>query len=642
MSYSDLLQERAAASRQPDRQHELQSERIKAERASLARAETRIQQRRDARIDKLHAIKEAQRIEESKAQRAAEMRSTERSIQQKQSQEIEDSMRPASARFALQTEAATGNPKQEGPEHSRQFPSPLPKSQIDQEVDEPRAVRGEQVTAEPQSSPAARQRVEKRQEIQNDKLAAREEKPSRKRPESSRTKEATLPDESPARKDTHERPVQTKETTPRMGRINVEEPKKRVVRREEEPPQLPNANARSQREESLPTTKLRRQPEEEPERTTTRFEEEQPASAPRPRSLQLVEAGEEGLLEPPGKPPAHKTLSESEAIVSTPQETASDDGPGELSQLKTSGHFIVDAFCNSVMLRGVTVAGLDTLAPTGDQSFRDALALDDANLSLLTGLWGANLVRLPFQASTFLTGNGALSADALLSGLDEIIAAINDAGAWVLLTLDTISGSNAVQTQDIFRVWQLLAERYWENHGVLYELVAPPSVSGGDWQQLAAALVGGIRSKNPASMIFLASGNSGVNINGLPLCFSSGTPVFNLVYVIDVSSGGYSEADCRQLEAFANSFPVFASNWREDEADFGRLTGFVAGLLDRYGIGWAASSWNASPRLVADAEHHDFTPSGWGLTVQRAMKLPLAPLLKSFRPFVGNATESTS
>jgi hypothetical protein len=639
MSYSDLLQERAG-SRRTDRRHQLQLERIEAERASLVGAERRIQQKRDARIGNLHALKEAQRVEESKAERAAEIRSSERRLQQAQSQEAEAS-RSASARLALQSRAAIENPPpQEEPEHARTFPSP-PAKQLAQ----PHAVYSERLDAR-SPSPTARRLVEKQLALQNEKLTTREKEPSGEQPRSIKAKDTLspdasagsarrkLPDEPPVetRADAarNERsPVQTAETqTRRMVPTKVEEPKKRVVRREQEPPQLPNVQARSHREESPLATKLRRKSDEQIE--------EQPASASRVRSARLVEAEAENLIESSSKPPPDNTLLESEAAASTPEETASDQAP-EPSSLKTRGRFIVDAFCNSVMLRGATVAGLDTLAPAGNQAFRDVLALDDPNLSSLIGLWGANLVRLPFQANTFLTGNADLSADALLSGLDETIAAVNDAGAWVLLALDTLNASNPVQTQDMLRIWQLLANRYLENPGVLYELMAPPSVSAADWQQLALALVGSIRKENPAATIFVASGNAGINVNGLPFRFSTGEPVFNLVYVIDFSSGDCSESDCRQLEAFANSFPVFASNWREDEADFGRLSGFAACLLDRYGIGWAASGWNTAPRLVADAEHHNFTPTSWGLTVQRAMKLPSAPLLKSFRPFLSNA-----
>jgi hypothetical protein len=365
----------------------LQLERIEAERASLAGAERRIQQRRDARIGNLHALKEVQRIEESKAQRAAEMRSSERRLQHVQSQEAEAS-RSASARLALQSRAAIENPPQEEPEHARTFLSPPAKQPA-----QPHAVYSEQLDAK-SPSPTARRLVEKHLALQNEKFTTREKGPSGEQPRSIKAKDTSSPDASgSARRKLADEPpvetradaarnerslVQTEETqTRRMIPTKVEEPKKRVVRREQEPSQLQNVHARSQREESPLATKLRGKADEHRERTARI--EERPASTSRVRLARLVEAEAEELIESSSKPPPDALL-ESEAAASTPEETAPDEAPDEPSSLKTRGRFIVDAFCNSVMLRGATVAGLDTLAPTGNQAFRDALALDDPNL----------------------------------------------------------------------------------------------------------------------------------------------------------------------------------------------------------------------------------------------------------------------
>jgi len=46
----------------------------------------------------------------------------------------------------------------------------------------------------------------------------------------------------------------------------------------------------------------------------------------------------------------------------------------------------------------------------------------------MTGQWGANVVRLPFAANTILSGNGTLAAGAVLTGLDQTVAAIRAAG----------------------------------------------------------------------------------------------------------------------------------------------------------------------------------------------------------------------
>ncbi len=306
------------------------------------------------------------------------------------------------------------------------------------------------------------------------------------------------------------------------------------------------------------------------------------------------------------------------------EEVETEKGHGELLALKTEGKFIVDSNSDSMDLRGITVVGLDTLALAGGQTFRSALSLDDRNISVITELWDANLVRLPFQPESMLSGNSALPADDLLAGLDETIHALTTAGVYALLALEVPTAGG--QTS----LLQFIAERYREEPGVLYEIfTAAPSP---EWLRIAEVLVGVIRHQNPASLIFLGSGKGGVDVAGLPLRFSAGDPVFNLVYTINISAGSSIHQDERQLHVLAQSYPLFASSWTDDGADLGRSSEHAARSFERYGIGWAASNWNAEPRLVSDAANHDFRPTPWGRIVQRALRLAVKPLLKPFAP----------
>jgi hypothetical protein len=244
---------------------------------------------------------------------------------------------------------------------------------------------------------------------------------------------------------------------------------------------------------------------------------------------------------------------------------------------------------------------------------------------LLTNLWGVNVVRLPIDTQTVLAANGASSPDQVLSTLDRIIEDTKGSGVYVLLAL-----SQPVDDSTAALGWQLLAARYQTEPGVLYEICAPPG-STANWLQRAAILVGAIRQQNPSAPIFLGSGNGGADCTGLPLRFSTGDPVFNIVYTIGVSSESPPNPDDGALRTLCDSWPVFASGWSDGAGpDLGRLAGFVADLLARYGIGFAAANWNAEPRLVADASNGDFTPTAWGLVVQRALTLPVRPLLKPF------------
>jgi Cellulase (glycosyl hydrolase family 5) len=304
-----------------------------------------------------------------------------------------------------------------------------------------------------------------------------------------------------------------------------------------------------------------------------------------------------------------------------------------LHQLKTVGSFVVDENNNPVSLRGVTARGLDTVAPTSDQTFPAALALDDSNLLEITQRWGVNLIRLPFQAQTVLTGNGSVSAASILGGLDMTVAAITAAGAYVLLALEAPpanAGARIAPDNRVSQVWQLLAERYKANSGVLCELFSSSSSLSANWPQVASTLIATIRQRTPSALIFVGSGNGGSDVSGLPFLSANDDPMFNLVYTIAVSPEIPPNLDGGKLAALAQSNPVFASLWSDGGSDFGRSSSRVPDLFDRYGIGWAASSWNAEPRLVVDAAGRDFTATGWGMIAARAFRLPAKLLLKPF------------
>lgn len=322
------------------------------------------------------------------------------------------------------------------------------------------------------------------------------------------------------------------------------------------------------------------------------------------------------------------------------EEVPPEEPVDELLRLKTDNSFVADDNGDAVTLRGVTVRGLDTLALPQGQTFPDALALDDRNLSVLTGLWHANLVRVPFQAQTILDGAGALSPADILAGLDEVVAAVAAAGAYVLLALEAPAGGATPLAPDTnaLQVWQQLAQHYEAEPGVLYEVFASASSLASNWLQEAANLVATIRQQNASALVFLGSGSGDVSVAGLPLRLSTGASAVNIVYTINVSPAHHPLPDDGDLRALTESYPVFAAEWSNGETDFGRLSGYVADLLERYGIGWAAANWNADPRLVVDAAHHDFTPTGWGLIVQRALTLPARPLLKPFRATAAGST----
>ena len=293
--------------------------------------------------------------------------------------------------------------------------------------------------------------------------------------------------------------------------------------------------------------------------------------------------------------------------------------------LQTSGNFIIDENGDAVLLRGVNVRGLDTVAPQAGQTVPGALSLDAGNLATITDLWGANLVRLPFAAGTILNGNGTLAAGDLLAGLDLTVAAITDAGAYVLLALEAAAGAEPADATTL-EVWQALAARYQGEPRVFYEVFAPSSAIGGDFTAAFATAIATIRQLDPASLIFVPGSASGMDVTSVPLRDVSGDPVPNVVYTIAVSVESVPNPDV--LSAVSAVYPLFASAWTDDGSDLGRQASRIADLFERCGIGWAAANWNGDPRLVMNAAGGDFTPTLWGNVVLRAMKLITPPLFQ--------------
>jgi hypothetical protein len=411
----------------------------------------------------------------------------------------------------------------------------------------------------------------------------------------------------------------------RLAQAQGAEERRRQQREASASADLQESHPPARQPEDLPTRRLApRETLYRRTRSKRQQEEEAFAAASETRGLRLSRLHADFELE------TQAAQTPMPQVASAEDDLAPEQPSGQLLRLRTHGSFVVDEDFDAVSLRGVTVIGLDTLAPAKDQSFVDALSLDDQNLSLMTNLWGINLIRLPFQSQTILSGNGTLSADDILAGLDETVAAVSAVKAYVLLALQPLAGGASPPAPDAnaFQVWSALANHYQKEPCVLYEVFACATPLADNWLQTAATLAGTVRQQNPASVIFLGSGKGGANVTGLPLLFPTGEPVFNLVYTISVSPQSPPDQDDGQLRALAESYPVFASEWSDDNVNLGRSSSRIADLFDRYGIGWAAANWNGEPRLVTDSINHDFSATGWGLIAERAFKMPVKPLLK--------------
>ncbi|MGA8532778.1 MAG: cellulase family glycosylhydrolase [Candidatus Tumulicola sp.] len=307
-----------------------------------------------------------------------------------------------------------------------------------------------------------------------------------------------------------------------------------------------------------------------------------------------------------------------------------------LLRLRTAGGFIVDELGTGFNLRGVSILGLDAASPGADQSLRDALSLDDANLTALSN-WSINVVRLPFLAATVMSGNGTLTAASILAGLDDLVAALVATKTYTLLSLQAPITPGAVVAalpdQTTFDAWSLLAARYANETGVLFEIYSSPLPISGDWLDAVQMLIGAIRSRHPASLLFAGGGAGGSDVTGLPLRFSTGDPTPNIVSTIRVAAGRQLPSDEHALAALAESFPVVATDWSAAEASsLDRAPELAANTFARLGIGWVAGNWNGDPRLVVASQSHGMTPTRWGTTVARAVTLPQRLPLEKLLP----------
>jgi hypothetical protein len=362
----------------------------------------------------------------------------------------------------------------------------------------------------------------------------------------------------------------------------------------------------------------------------------------RPKQTQgssTLRAAARGQLKTGPKLPAGARSAYAAPRPSLASPTLYNEPADSLSWLRAAGPFIVDENGSGVALRGVSVAGLDTVAPREGQPLASALSLDEANLNMLSDLWGINIVRIPFKAQTILAGNASLSSDSILAGVDDLIAELAALNVYVLLSLQAppppvLSSVAPLPDQSIFDCWKLIAIHYQDEPAVLFEIYSSPFPIDSAWLVAAQPLIGAIRTEHPASLLFVGSGTGDVDTTGLPLLFTTGDPTPNLVYTLGMAAGRQpSLANENALAKLSQSFPLFASDWSTSSTgDTDRSPENAANLFSRYGIGWAAENWNAEPALVLDPLAHNFVPTRWGYAVQRAMTLPVKEPLDKLLP----------
>ena len=346
-----------------------------------------------------------------------------------------------------------------------------------------------------------------------------------------------------------------------------------------------------------------------------------------------------------------------------------------LPRLATAGRAIVDAESGQpVILRGVNRSGLEYAEPA-ERGFLASAGISESELEHIVRVWGANVVRIPFNQDWLLNGRGRFSGTDYLEAIDRIIFWASRGGAYTLLDLqwldaDAPRGWNrdgscnrvaALPNAASIHVWGIIAERYRSQSAVLFDIfnephdpirgettlldlvddegrihpITTPRVGMPEWQPWARQLVRTIRESHPRSLIFVPGVRWAYDLRGMPLTVRNGaSEVFpNVVYSTHVYPWcgrplrlkyGYARAALRRdkspswREAFgslARHSPVFIGEWGggPEHVKWGESLARYARWL---GIGWTAWSWSDWPRLVLDAQAQRYDETDFGRLVR--------------------------
>jgi len=313
---------------------------------------------------------------------------------------------------------------------------------------------------------------------------------------------------------------------------------------------------------------------------------------------------------------------------------------------------VVDADSGApVLLRGINRSGLEYSSPQGDGSLSKA-GITEGEMDVLVNIWGANIVRLPFNQDWALSRPG-YDAEPYLTDLDAVISMAARRGAYTCLDLQWLDAATRrgstdrgkpnfvapLPNQDSLLLWQQLAARYRDEPAVLYDIFNEPHdrlsddplplvgiatdgsftalrgsrVKIAEWQPWAVALIRAIRAENPAGLIFVSGVNWGFDLRGMPL-----PGVEGVVYSTHVYRNKGTDWD-RAFGGLALERPVFVGEWggTDEELEWGQA---FADYMDARQLGWTAWSWSDWPRLVHPPGAPLYQPTVFGELVRSRLQ----------------------
>jgi len=278
-------------------------------------------------------------------------------------------------------------------------------------------------------------------------------------------------------------------------------------------------------------------------------------------------------------------------------------GEGGLSWLHTEGNRILNESDEDVVLRGVNRSGLEyDLSGNG---------MSQTEIIYICQNWRAQIVRIPFNQDWIMRNA------TYLPYLDQVIEWVTNEGAYALLDLqweNTDVGIPNNPNLEAVYMWQMLAARYSQLPGVLYDIHNEAHNTSWDaWRQRASQIVEAIQEVHPDALIFVCGLDWAYDLRGWeaePLLYT------NIVYSSHpYPFKGQPWAWHEYFGNLAETHPVFLGEFGGEEADleWGRQ---LLEYFDEKGLGWTAWSWVDNPRLT-EADRR--TPTAFGELVYNAL-----------------------
>jgi hypothetical protein len=315
-----------------------------------------------------------------------------------------------------------------------------------------------------------------------------------------------------------------------------------------------------------------------------------------------------------------------------------------LPWLQVRGSNLVNTAGDRIVLRGVSLLGLDGAPPDPERGFAAGAGVTEETLDAVLE-WGGTVLRIAINRNRVLGGSARWNRRDYLADLDAVIRHAAHRGAYTLLSLrrlaeerafGTLAGAaNSIAPQPDYRtigMWRVLCERYADEPAVLFDLYAAPHAAlvddsrglGADWDRWTLWVqmaVAALRRVHPRALCFVCGLDWGTDLSGFPVVGTGGDPIPNLVYAAHLVPARRSPWSA--VQALARRHPVFITEWQGDDAHI-TWAEHTALALDAAGVGWTAAHWRGDAPLVRTVGRQQVR-TGFGTVVRRALTLATSP-----------------